>query len=73
MAQFKAAVKKFQTYSVGTQASLSLLNASQSLDIQLTTLLSLCIVSTTILHASRGGGVQIGEFVSINAYILQAC
>ena len=71
VAQFKAAVKKFQSYSVGTQASLSLLNASQSLDIQLTTLLSLCIVSTTILHASRDGGVQIGEFVSINAYILQ--
>jgi len=69
--QFKTAVKRFQSYNVGVQASLSLLNTSQQLDIQLTTLISLCLAATTILHHSRPGHVEIGDFVSVNAYVLQ--
>ena len=73
VSQFKAAVTKFQSYSIGVQASLSLLNSSQQLDIQLTTLVSLCLAASSILHLSRAPGepVQIGDFVSVNAYVLQ--
>ena len=71
--QFKGAVEKFQSYNIGVQASLSLLNSTQQLDIQLTTLVSLCLAATTILHLSKESGepLQIGEFVSVNAYVLQ--
>ena len=71
--QFRGAVEKFQSYNIGVQASLSLLNSTQQLDIQLTTLVSLCLAATTILHLSKESGepLQIGEFVSVNAYVLQ--
>ena len=71
--QFSAAVKSFQAYNIGVQASLSLLNSSQQLDIQLTTLAALCLAASAILHqrATPDEPVQIGEFVSVNAYVLQ--
>ena len=71
--QFKQAVQRFQSYNIGVQASLSLLNASQQFDIQLTTYVALCIAATTVLHQSNASGepIQIGAFVSVNAYVLQ--
>ena len=71
--RFRDAVRRYQSYNVGVQASLSLLNSSQQLDIQLTTLASLCIAASSILLRSRqtGDPIQIGDFVSVNAYVLQ--
>jgi len=73
VAQFKKAVQSFQSFNIGVQASLSLLNSSQQLDIQVTTLICLCLAATTILHQSHASGepVAIGQFVSVNAYVLQ--
>ena len=61
--RFRDAVRRYQSYNVGVQASLSLLNSSQQLDIQLTTLASLCIAASSILLRSRqtGDPIQIGD------------
>merc|ERR1711871_1474788 len=70
-ANFKEAVLRYQKYSVSTQASLALLNTSQQLDVQITTLVALCISATTILHlTSTDAASQIGDLVSVNAYIV---
>jgi len=70
--QFKDAVAKYQTYSVSTTASLSLLNVSQQADIQMTVLAGLCIItSLTLSHTAAGQEVSIGSFVAVNAYMVQ--
>jgi ABC-type transport system involved in Fe-S cluster assembly fused permease/ATPase subunit len=70
--QFKAAVKQYQSFNVMTQASLSLINTSQQLDIQTTALIALCLASSSVLaQSSPGEPVQIGQFVAVNAYIMQ--
>merc|ERR1711916_273203 len=76
--QFNASVKQYQKHNIATQASLALLNASQQLDIQATTLIALMISASSILHhttrlegvdgASGESTTKIGDFVSVNTY-----
>jgi ABC-type transport system involved in Fe-S cluster assembly fused permease/ATPase subunit len=71
--RYRQAVRQFQTYNVSTQASLSLLNSTQQLDIQVTTLIALCLAASSVLAAahSHHEPIQIGTFVSVNAYVMQ--
>lgn len=58
-------VAKYQSFSTTTSYSLSFLNISQSTVIQICTILCLCIAGNEV----RLGNIQVGEFVSVSAYI----
>jgi ABC-type transport system involved in Fe-S cluster assembly fused permease/ATPase subunit len=66
---FRESIDKFQSYSVDTQMSLSLLNTSQSFIIRF------CIGAALVMTAHEivnGDGSQsLGDFVAINVYLLQ--
>ena len=79
--RFNNTVRQFQKHNIATQASLALLNSAQQLDIQATALIALMISATSILHHTTrivdADGIgsttttKIGDFVSVNAYLLQ--
>lgn len=61
-------IEKYQRNSVSVQASLSLLNGAQSVIIQLTTLLALCIAVPHVVSDS-GRRIDVGAFVAISVYL----
>ncbi len=65
---FKQAIKKYQKHSVSTRASLSLLNASQALIIQITIFASLAIAIPHVINADHN--MDLGSFVAINVYLM---
>ena len=74
--RFRDTVRQYQKHNIATQASLALLNSAQQLDIQATALIALMISATSILHRTtsteyEGTTTKIGDFVSVNAYLLQ--
>lgn len=70
--QFKHSVVEYQKHNIATQLSLAILNSTQQLDIQLTTMIALMMSATMILHQTgHGHKGNIGTFVSVNAYIIQ--
>ena len=58
-------MKKYQKFSVATQASLSVLNLSQQVVIQGTMLVALLLTAKAVLER----GMPVGDFVAIAAYI----
>lgn len=66
--RYSHSIRKFQKYSVSTQASLSLLNSTQQLVIQACSATSLCIAAYQVVHDPEH--FRVGDFVSINVYIL---
>ena len=79
--RFQDTVQQYQKHNIATQASLAVLNSAQQLDIQATALIALMISASSILHhttrldgvdgASSKSTTKIGDFVSVNAYLLQ--
>eukprot|EP00943_MAST-04B_sp_MAST-4B-sp1_P008776 g8776.t1 len=70
--RFHDAIKSYQKSTVMTQASLGLLNTLQQFDIQLTTFFGLAVMAAQILSIKDVSPAErVGEFVSVNAYILQ--
>ena len=70
--RFNTAIKSFQKSKVLTQASLGFLNTLQQFDIQLTTFFGLGVMAAQILSVKDVSPAnRVGEFVSVNAYILQ--
>lgn len=65
--RYTASVKKFQKYSLSTQMSLSLLNTSQSF------IMRFCVGACLVVTAYEifEGRMDLGDFVSINVYLLQ--
>ncbi len=65
---YSSSIQKYQSNSVAVQASLSVLNVSQSTIIQAT---SLACLALAIPHVIRedGRGVDIGGFIAISVYL----
>ncbi len=66
-ARYIESVRKYQKYNVSTQVSLALLNTAQSFIIQGSLLLALFLTVWNV----RQGSMSIGDFSSVNAYIMQ--
>mmetsp|Transcript_55855 Transcript_55855/g.92402 ORF Transcript_55855/g.92402 Transcript_55855/m.92402 type:complete len:712 (-) Transcript_55855:108-2243(-) len=71
VAAFKCSVEQYQKHATWVSAGLSVLNALQQLDIQLTTLVSLCVFASVILRLYGDPARHIGDFVAVNAYVMQ--
>jgi ABC-type transport system involved in Fe-S cluster assembly fused permease/ATPase subunit len=65
--QYRGDVQKFQRMSMATKASLSLLNATQQWVINFTLAGSMMIACANLLE----DGGSLGDFVAVNAYIVQ--
>ena len=61
-------IKKYQKYSVSTQASLSLLNGSQQLIIQTCAATCLCFAAYAV--GDKTQSFSVGDFSAVNVYIL---
>src|SRR5437868_1038856 len=64
--RYKDSVANYQTFSVSTQASMSLLNVIQALIIASTCLVAMIVAANAVLH----GTMDVGGFVAVNAYTL---
>ncbi|DBA04943.1 TPA: hypothetical protein N0F65_006945 [Lagenidium giganteum] len=61
-------IEKYQQYSISVQASLSLLNGSQSFIIQVTVLLTLALAAPHVVN-DTGRQIDVGAFVAISVYL----
>lgn len=61
-------IQKYQKYSISVQASLSVLNGSQALVIQLTILLTLALAIPHVT-GTTGQRIDVGAFVAISVYL----
>ncbi|CEG38765.1 atp-binding cassette superfamily [Plasmopara halstedii] len=67
--EYTKIIEKYQRYSMSTQASLSVLNSTQSIIIQGTVLLSLALAVPHVVSKDSGRKIDIGAFVAISVYL----
>jgi len=67
--EYRSVVQKFQQMSMATQASLSFLNVVQQAIINFTLAGGMIIAAGQLLQ--DGGAGSVGQFVAVNAYIIQ--
>ncbi|KAE9229232.1 hypothetical protein PF002_g11915 [Phytophthora fragariae] len=67
--EYSKVIEKYQRYSVSVQASLSVLNGSQSIIIQATVLAALALAAPHVVDENSGRRIDIGAFIAISVYL----
>lgn len=67
--EFSKVIKNYQRFSVSVQASLSVLNGTQSFIIQGTVLMALALAVPHVVSEESGREINIGAFVAISVYL----
>jgi ABC-type transport system involved in Fe-S cluster assembly fused permease/ATPase subunit len=67
--EYSKVIEKYQRYSVSVQASLSVLNGSQAVIIQMTVLAALALAAPHVVDENSGRRIDIGAFIAISVYL----
>ncbi|TDH68920.1 hypothetical protein CCR75_000274 [Bremia lactucae] len=67
--EYSKVIEKYMRYSMSAQASLSVLNATQSTIIQATVLAALALAVPHVVSDASGRRIDIGAFVAISVYL----
>lgn len=67
--EYSKVIEKYQRYSVSVQASLSVLNGTQAVIIQVTVLAALALAAPHVVNEDSGRRIDIGAFIAISVYL----
>ncbi|CAH0475623.1 unnamed protein product [Peronospora belbahrii] len=67
--EYSKVIEKYQRYSLSVQASLSVLNGTQSIIIQATVFAALALAVPHVVSEDSGRRIDIGAFIAISVYL----